>query len=105
MYDTVHNMEGGELSFPSKALSLREKMKRRREAIQHLEASALSGKPLPAPVMDSTVPSSEPQSKAWFYEYWVTQKLPQIYAAHHATFPIRIREIAVQICGNFWVTQ
>ena len=61
MYDIVHKMEGGELSFPSKALSLREKMKRRREAIQHLEASALSGKP----VMDSKV--TEPQSKAWFF--------------------------------------
>ena len=36
---------------------------------------------------------------------WVTQKLPQIYTANHATFPIRIRKITVQICGNFWVTQ
>ena len=35
--------------------------------------------------------------------YWVTQKLPQIYTANHATFPIR--EITVQICGNFLVTQ
>ena len=25
--------------------------------------------------------------------------------ANHATFPIRIRKITVQICGNFWVTQ
>ena len=33
--------------------------------------------------------------------YWVTQKLPQIYTANHATFPIRIRKITVQICGNF----
>ena len=39
---------------------------------------------------------------AW---YWVTQKLPQIYTANLATFPIRIRKITVQICGNFWVTQ
>ena len=37
--------------------------------------------------------------------YWVTQKLPEIYAANHATFPIRIRKITVPICGNFWVTQ
>ena len=32
-------------------------------------------------------------------------KLPQIYTANHATFPIQIRKITVQICGNFWVTQ
>ena len=44
-----------------------------------------------------------PGTQHW--NYWVTQKLPQIYTAHHATFPIRIRKIAVQICGNFWVTQ
>ena len=37
--------------------------------------------------------------------YWVTQKLPQIYTANYATFPIRIRKITVQICGNFWVIQ
>ena len=37
--------------------------------------------------------------------YWVTQKLPQIYTANHATVQIRIRRITVQICGNFWVTQ
>ena len=37
--------------------------------------------------------------------YWVAQKLPQIYTANHATFPIRVRKITVQICGNFWVTQ
>ena len=37
--------------------------------------------------------------------YWVTQKLPQIYTANHATFPIQIRKIKVQVCGNFWVTQ
>ena len=35
--------------------------------------------------------------------YWVTQKLPQIYTANHATFQIRIRKIKVQICGNFWL--
>ena len=38
-------------------------------------------------------------------KFWVTQKLPQIYTANHATFPIQIRKIKVQICGNFWVTQ
>ena len=37
--------------------------------------------------------------------YWVTQKLPQIYTANNATFPIRIRKIIVQICSNFWVTR
>ena len=37
--------------------------------------------------------------------YWVTQKLPHIYTANHATFLIQIRKIRVQICGNFWVTQ
>ena len=36
--------------------------------------------------------------------YWVTQKLLQIYTANHLTFPIQIRKITVQICGNFWVT-
>ena len=38
-------------------------------------------------------------------KYWVTQKLPQIYTANHATFPIQIGKITVQICGNFWVTK
>jgi len=38
-------------------------------------------------------------------EYWVTQKLPQIHTANPTTFPIRIRKITVQICGNFWVTE
>ena len=37
--------------------------------------------------------------------YWVTQKLPQLYTANHATFPIQIRKITVHICGNIWVTQ
>ena len=37
--------------------------------------------------------------------YWVTQKLQQIYTAKHATFPIRIWKITVQICGHIWVTQ
>ena len=36
--------------------------------------------------------------------YLVTQKLPQIYIANYATFPIQIRKIAVHICGNFWVS-
>ena len=35
----------------------------------------------------------------------MTQKLPQIYNANHATFPIRIRKMTVQIFDNFWVTQ
>ena len=35
----------------------------------------------------------------------MTQKLPRIYTANHATFPIRIRKITLQICGNFWVTE
>ena len=37
--------------------------------------------------------------------YWVTQKLPQMYAANHATFPIQIRKSKEQISGNLWVTQ
>ena len=37
--------------------------------------------------------------------YWVTQKIPQIYTANHATSPIKIRKITVHICGNFWITQ
>ena len=40
-----------------------------------------------------------------YARYWVTQKLPQIYTAKHATFPIQVRKNTVQICGNFWVTQ
>ena len=32
-------------------------------------------------------------------------ELPQIYTANHATCPIKIRNITVQIYGNFWVTQ
>ena len=31
------------------------------------------------------------------WPYIVTQKLPQIYTANHATFPIRIRKMTVQI--------
>ena len=37
--------------------------------------------------------------------WWVTQKLPHIYTANQATFPIQIRKIAVQICDNLRVTQ
>ena len=37
--------------------------------------------------------------------YWVVHRLPQIYTANHATFPIQIRKITVKICGYFWVTQ
>ena len=43
--------------------------------------------------------------KALFSTYWMTQKLPQIHTANHATFPIQIRKITVQIFGIFWVTQ
>ena len=39
-----------------------------------------------------------------FRSYWVIQKLPQIYTANPATFPIQIRKITVHICGYFWVT-
>ena len=39
------------------------------------------------------------------YLYWVTQKLPQIYTANYANFPIRIRKIKVQNFVKFWVTQ
>ena len=35
-------------------------------------------------------------------KYCATQKLPQIFTANHGTFPIQIRKITVQICGNFW---
>ena len=35
--------------------------------------------------------------------YWV--KLLQIYTANHSSFPIQIRKITVQICGNFWVNR
>ena len=31
--------------------------------------------------------------------------LAQIYTANHATFPIQIYTMTVQICGNFWGTQ
>ena len=43
--------------------------------------------------------------KKKIFSYWVVHKLPQIYTANHATFPIQILKITVQICGNFWVTQ
>ena len=39
------------------------------------------------------------------HKYWVTQKLPQIYTENHATFPIKVSKITVQIYGNFWFTQ
>ena len=37
----------------------------------------------------------------------VTTGWPRSYrkSGNHATFPLRIRKITVQICGNFWVTQ
>ena len=46
-----------------------------------------------------------PDHGTYIRRYWVTQKLPQIYTANHATFPIQIRKTTVQICGNFLVTQ
>ena len=42
---------------------------------------------------------------SYILSYWVTQKLPQIYTANPATFPIQMRNITVQICGNFCVTK
>ena len=33
--------------------------------------------------------------------YRAFPKLPQIYTANHATFPIQMYSITVQICGNF----
>ena len=45
------------------------------------------------------------QNMDFLCNYWVTQKLPHIYAANHATFLIQIRNITVQNCGKFWVTQ
>ena len=45
------------------------------------------------------------QSKGSWLEYWLVHKLPQIHTANHATFPIQIRIITVQICGILWVTQ
>ena len=45
------------------------------------------------------------QSTDSYIIYWVTQKIPQIYTAYHATFPKQIRKITVQVCGNFWVNQ
>mgnify|MGYP001267233599 CR=1 FL=1 len=55
----------------------------------------------------SAVPLSSQSSHqpALGQTYWVIQKLPQIYTENYATFPIQIRKITVQICGNFWVTQ
>ena len=53
--------------------------------------------PAPACTFDATGPR--------YTYYLVTQKLPQIYTANHATFQIQIRKITVHIGGNFWVTQ
>ena len=49
-----------------------------------------------------TIPAYIP---AIVVSYRVTQKLPQLYTANYATFPLQIRKITVQIGGNFWVTQ
>ena len=37
-------------------------------------------------------------------EYWASHILAQIYTENHATFPMQIDEMTVQICGNFWGT-
>ena len=38
------------------------------------------------------------QTSEWHHgKYWVTQKLPQIYTASHANFPIRIRKITTDL--------
>ena len=37
--------------------------------------------------------------------YWAFHILPQIYTENHATVPIQIDEVTVQVCGNFWGTQ
>ena len=47
----------------------------------------------------------DPLACTYIHTYWVTQKLPQIYTANHATFPVEMRKITVQIGGNFWVTK
>ena len=39
------------------------------------------------------------------YMYGVFHILPQIYTANHATFPIQMYAITVQIFGNFLGTQ
>ena len=35
------------------------------------------------------------------FTYRAFHKLPQIYTANHATFPIQMYAITVWICGNF----
>ena len=37
--------------------------------------------------------------------YRAFHKLPQIYTANQATFPIQMYAFTVKICGNFWGTQ
>ena len=34
--------------------------------------------------------------------YWVNQKLPRIYTANHATFPIRIRKLQYNFAVTSW---
>ena len=46
-----------------------------------------------------------PQLNMHNYVVLADPEVTQIYTANHTTFPIQIRKITVQICGNFWVTQ
>jgi len=55
-----------------------------------------------------SIPMWRPNQVHTFHIYlhlklFLTQKLLHIYTANHATFPIQIRKITVQICGDFWV--
>ena len=53
-----------------------------------------------------SIPMGRPNQVHTFHIYlhlklFLTQKLLQIYTANHATFPIQIRKITEQICGDF----
>ena len=56
-------------------------------------------------IMNKRILEVDPKRIKMTERYWVTQKLPQLYTAYRATFPIRILKITVQLCGNFWVAQ
>ena len=58
---------------------------------------------------DTTTPSPHPgaayytvSTKLKRHKYWAVHICSQTYTENHATFPIQIDEITVQICGNFW---
>ena len=68
------------------------------------ESEAIGIKSLPDKIL-LKIFSFIPHKVIQYSLYWVTQKLPQIYNANYATFPIQIRKYTVQICYNFWVTQ